>query len=169
APVAASYATGSFTIPLRKKIGYKPEIAGAIEACASCGGPLMPPIMGAGAFIMAELTGVPYSTIIVAAALPAVLYYVGIMATVHWEAIKQGIGTMQADVPPVATLLRRVVLFAPFVIVVYFLEAGYSPSKAALYSLLSAVVVSWFAGEQPMTPARIVETMGEAMRSGVIV
>src|SRR2546425_809979 len=97
--VADCYATGSFTIPLMKRIGYKPEIAGAIEACASCGGPLMPPIMGAGAFIMAELTGVPYSKIIVAAALPAVLYYVGIMATVHWEAIKQRIGTMTAEVP----------------------------------------------------------------------
>src|SRR5205823_4835780 len=167
--VADCYATGSFTIPLMKRIGYKPEIAGAIEACASCGGPLMPPIMGAGAFIMAELTGVPYSKIIVAAALPAVLYYVGIMATVHWEAIKQRIGTMTAEVPSLTTLLRRALLFMPFVIVVYFLEVGYSPSKAALYSLLSAVVVSWFAGEQPMTPRRIFDTMGEAMRSGVIV
>jgi len=167
--VADCYATGSFTIPLMKRIGYKPEIAGAIEACASCGGPLMPPIMGAGAFIMAELTGVPYSKIIVAAALPAVLYYVGIMATVHWEAIKQRIGTMTAEVPSLTTLLRRAFLFMPFVIVVYFLEVGYSPSKAALYSLLSAVVVSWFAGEQPMTPRRIFDTMVEAMRSGVIV
>src|SRR5438034_1211194 len=167
--VADCYATGSFTIPLMKKIGYKPEIAGAIEACASCGGPLMPPIMGAGAFIMAELTGVPYSKIVVAATLPAVLYYVGIMATVHWEAIKQRIGTMRAEVPPLVTLFRRALLFMPFVIVIYFLEAGYSPSKAALYSLLSAVLVSWFAGDQPMTPRRIFETMGEAMRSGVIV
>lgn len=167
--VADCYATGSFSIPLMKKIGYKPEIAGAIEACASCGGPLMPPIMGAGAFIMAELTGVPYSKIIVAAALPAVLYYVGIMATVHWEAIKQGIGTMTADIPPLLTLARRALLFAPFGVVVYFLEMGYSPSKAALYSLLAAIAVSWFAGEQPMTPKRIYTTMGEAMRSGVVV
>ena len=167
--VADCYATGSFTIPLMKKIGYKAEIAGAIEACASCGGPLMPPIMGAGAFIMAELTGVPYSKIIVAAALPAVLYYVGIMATVHWEALKQGIGTMKADIPPLITLARRALLFSPFVVVVYFLEVGYSPSKAALYSLLTAVVVSWFAGEQPMTPKRIYDTLGQAMRSGVIV
>jgi len=129
----------------------------------------MPPIMGAGAFIMAELTGVPYSKIVVAATLPAVLYYVGIMATVHWEAIKQRIGTMRAEVPPLVTLFRRALLFMPFVIVIYFLEAGYSPSKAALYSLLSAVLVSWFAGDQPMTPRRIFETMGEAMRSGVIV
>jgi len=167
--VADCYATGSFTIPLMKKIGYKPEIAGAIEACASCGGPLMPPIMGAGAFIMAELTGVPYSQIIVAAALPAILYYVGIMATVHWEALKQNIGTMTADMPSLVSLARRSLLFAPFAIVVYFLEAGYSPSKAALYSLGSAIVVSWFAGSQPMTPRRIFDTLGEAMRSGVIV
>jgi TRAP transporter 4TM/12TM fusion protein len=167
--VADCYATGSFSIPLMKKIGYRPEIAGAIEACASCGGPLMPPIMGAGAFIMAELTGVPYSKIIVAAALPAILYYVGIMATVHWEALKHGIGTMKTDIPPLPTLARRALLFTPFVVVVYFLEVGYSPSKAALYSLLTAIIVSWFAGEQPMTPRRIYDTMGEAMRSGVIV
>jgi TRAP transporter 4TM/12TM fusion protein len=168
--VADCYATGSFTIPLMKKIGYRPEIAGAIEATASCGGPLMPPIMGAGAFIMAELTGVPYFKIIVAAALPAILYYIGIMATVHWEALKHGIATLTpAQVPSILSLLRRSLLFLPFVTVVYFLHAGYSPSKSALYSLLTAVVVSWFAGSQPMTPRRIFDTMGEAMRSGVII
>ena len=102
--VADCYATGTFTIPLMKKIGYRPEIAGAIEACASCGGPLMPPIMGAGAFIMAELTGIPYGQIIIAAALPAILYYAGIMATVHWEALKHGIGTMHADLPSMGSL-----------------------------------------------------------------
>jgi TRAP transporter 4TM/12TM fusion protein len=129
----------------------------------------MPPIMGAGAFIMAELTGIPYSQIIVAAALPAVLYYAGIMATVHWEALKHGIGTMHADLPSLGSLLRRALLFTPFVTIVYFLHAGYSPSKAALYSLLTAVVVSWFAGQSPMTPRKIFDTMGEAMRSGVII
>jgi TRAP transporter 4TM/12TM fusion protein len=167
--VADCYATGTFTIPLMKRIGYRPEIAGAIEACASCGGPLMPPIMGAGAFIMAELTGIPYSQIIIAAALPAILYYAGIMATVHWEALKHGIGTMKADLPPAASLLRRAFLFTPFFTIVYFLHAGYSPSKAALYSLFTAVVVSWFAGDSPMTPRKIFQTMGEAMRSGVII
>ena len=167
--VADCYATGPFTIPLMKKIGYRPEIAGAIEACASCGGPLMPPVMGAGAFIMSELTGIPYTKIIVAAALPAILYYAGIMATVHWEALKHGIGTMAADVPSVGALLRRAVLFTPFFTIVYFLHAGYSPSKAALYSMLTAVVVSWVAGQSPMTPRRMFDTMGEAMRGGVIV
>ncbi|TMQ26863.1 MAG: TRAP transporter fused permease subunit [Candidatus Rokuibacteriota bacterium] len=167
--VADCYATGTFTIPLMKKIGYRPEIAGAIEACASCGGPLMPPVMGAGAFIMSELTGIPYTKIIVAAALPAILYYAGIMATVHWEALKHGIGTMAADVPSVGALLRRAVLFTPFFTIVYFLHAGYSPSKAALYSMLTAVVVSWVAGQSPMTPRRMFDTMGEAMRGGVIV
>ena len=167
--VADCYATGTFTIPMMKKIGYRPEIAGAIEACASCGGPLMPPIMGAGAFIMSELTGIPYGQIIVAAALPAILYYAGIMATVHWEALKHGIGTMHADLPSMASLGRRSLLFAPFFTIVYFLHAGYSPSKAALYSLLTAVVVSWVAGDSPMTPRRIFQTMGDAMRSGVII
>ena len=152
--VADCYATGTFTIPMMKKIGYRPEIAGAIEACASCGGPLMPPIMGAGAFIMSELTGIPYGQIIVAAALPAILYYAGIMATVHWEALKHGIGTMHADLPSMASLGRRSLLFAPFFTIVYFLHAGYSPSKSALYSLLTAVVVSWVAGDSPMTPRR---------------
>jgi TRAP transporter 4TM/12TM fusion protein len=167
--VADCYATGSFSIPLMKRIGYKPEIAAAIEATASCGGPLMPPIMGAGAFIMAELTGVPYQQIIVAAALPAILYYLSILATVHWEALKHGIGTMKADLPPLASLFRRALLFSPFVTILYFLHAGYSPSKAALYSLLTAIVVSWAAGDQPMTPRRIFTTMTEAMRSGVII
>jgi len=167
--VADCYATGSFSIPLMKRIGYKPEIAAAIEATASCGGPLMPPIMGAGAFIMAELTGVPYQQIIVAAALPAILYYLSILATVHWEALKHGIGTMKADLPPLASLLRRALLFLPFVTVLYFLHAGYSASKSALYSLLTAIVVSWVAGDQPMTPRRIFVTMTEAMRSGVII
>ncbi len=167
--VADCYATGTFTIPLMKKIGYRPEIAGAIEACASCGGPLMPPIMGAGAFIMAELTGIPYSKIIVAAALPAILYYAGIMATVHWEALKHGIGSMTADIPPLTSLLRRALLFTPFFTIVYFLHAGYSPSKAALYSMATAIVVSWLAGQSPMTPRRMFDTMGEAMRSGVII
>jgi TRAP transporter 4TM/12TM fusion protein len=167
--VADCYATGSFTIPLMKRIGYRPEIAGAIEACASCGGPLMPPIMGAGAFIMAELTGVPYFKIVVAAALPAVLYYVGILATVHWEALKHGMGSIAGDIPAVRSFVRRALLFLPFLAIVYFLEQGYSPAKAALYSLVTAVVTSWLAGDQPMTPRRILETMGEAMRSGVII
>src|SRR5438477_500568 len=167
--VADCYATGTFTIPLMKKIGYKPEIAAGIEATASCGGPLMPPIMGAGAFIMAELTGVPYQKIIVAAALPAILYYLSIMASVHWEALAHGIGTMKAEMPPLSSLLRRALLFSPFVTVLYFLESGYSPSKAALYSLLTAIVVSWVAGDQPMTPPRIFATMTEAMRSGVMI
>jgi TRAP transporter 4TM/12TM fusion protein len=167
--VADCYATGSFSIPLMKRIGYKPEIAAAIEATASCGGPLMPPIMGAGAFIMAELTGVPYQQIIVAAALPAILYYLSLLATVHWEALKHGIGTMKADLPPVTSLLRRALLFSPFVTVIYFLHAGYSPSKSALYSLLTAIIVSWVAGDQPMTPRRIFATMTDAMRSGVII
>jgi len=94
---------------------------------------------------------------------------VGIMATVHWEALKHGIGTMTADIPPMRSLARRGLLFTPFFTIVYFLHAGYSPSKAALYSMLTAIVVSWVAGDSPMTPRKIFETFTEAMRSGVII
>src|SRR5581483_4643960 len=87
----------------------------------------------------------------------------------HWEALKHGLGTMATDVPPLGSFLRRAVLFLPFVAVVYFLERGYSPAKAALYSLLTAIVSSWLAGDRPMTPRRIFDTMGEAMRSAVII
>jgi TRAP transporter 4TM/12TM fusion protein len=103
------------------------------------------------------------------AALPAILYYAGIMAAVHWEALKHGLGTMSAEIPPLLHLLRRSLLFLPFGVVLYCLETGYSPSKAALYSLLAAVIVSWFAGAQPMTPRRMATTMVEAMRSGAII
>ena len=91
------------------------------------------------------------------------------LATVHWEALKHGIGTMTTDVPPVRSILRRSLLFAPFVTILFFLHAGYSPSKAALYSLFTAVAASWLAGPSPMTPRRIFTTVGEAMRSGVII
>jgi len=88
---------------------------------------------------------------------------------VHWEALKHGIGTMTADIPPMRSLARRGLLFTPFFTIVYFLHAGYSPSKAALYSMLTAIVVSWVAGDSPMTPRKIFETFTEAMRSGVII
>jgi TRAP transporter 4TM/12TM fusion protein len=168
--VADVYATGSFTIPLMKKIGYKPETAGAIESVASAGGPLVPPIMGAGAFIMSELTGAPYSQIILAAVLPALLYYVGIMATVHFEALKHGIGTMaKEDIPEVSNLWRRSINLLPFALVILLLVKGYSPTGAALYSLGLSIITSWIGGGSPMTPRRIYETLQEGARSGATI
>jgi len=138
-----------------KRIGYRAEIAGAIEASRVVRRSADAADHGRRAFIMAELTGIPTPKIIVAAALPAILYYAGIMATVHWEALKQGIGTMKADIPPMRSLLRGSLLFTPFFTIVYFLHRGYSPSKAALYSMLTAIVVSWVARDSPMTPPEV--------------
>lgn len=154
------YATGSFTIPLMKRTGYSPRMAAAIEAVASAGGPLMPPVMGAGAFIMAEMTGIPYSKIVVAAILPALLYYVGVMAVVHLEALRLGLQPVPADeLPSVAGLLRRSYRLVPFAGVIYFLLAGYSPAKAALYGLLLSVLVSLPDPATRLGPRRLADTL----------
>ena len=142
--VANVVGTGSFTIPMMKKLGYKPEFAGAVEATASTGGQLMPPIMGAAAFLMAEFTNIPYVRIIGAAMIPALLYYVGVWAGVHYEAKKQGLkGMAKEDLPKLGKVMReRGHLMLPIIIVIYFLVAGYTPIRAALGAIASALIVS---------------------------
>ena len=98
--VANVVTTGTFTIPLMKKVGYRPEFAGAVEAVASTGGQLLPPVMGAAAFVMADLTGIPYSTIIIAAIVPGILYYLSLGVSVYLEADKQGLQAESADKLP---------------------------------------------------------------------
>ncbi len=142
--VANVVGTGSFTIPMMKKLGYKPEFAGAVEATASTGGQLMPPIMGAAAFLMAEFTNIPYVKIIGAAIIPALLYYVGVWAGVHYEAKKQGLkGMAKEDLPKLGRVMReRGHLMLPIIIVIYLLVAGYTPIRAALGAIASALIVS---------------------------
>ena len=138
-------ATGSLTIPLMKKVGYEKKTAGAIEAAASTGGQIMPPIMGAGAFIMAEITGIPYTDIAVAAIIPAVLYFVSIYFMVDFEAAKLGMRGMREDeLPKMAEMVRRVFLFLPIIILIAALFMGYSVIRAGTLATLSAAVVSWF-------------------------
>jgi TRAP transporter 4TM/12TM fusion protein len=137
-------ATGSLTIPLMKKVGYKPRSAGAIEAAASTGGQIMPPVMGAGAFIMAEITGIPYTELIVAALIPALLYFASVYFMVDLEAARTGIkGVPGKDLPKVGHLLRRAYLFSPILILIFALFMGYSVIRAGTVALASAVVVSW--------------------------
>jgi TRAP transporter 4TM/12TM fusion protein len=137
-------ATGSLTIPLMKKVGYKPRSAGAIEAAASTGGQIMPPVMGAGAFIMAEITGIPYTELIVAALIPALLYFASVYFMVDFEAARTGIkGVPGKDLPKVGHLLRRAYLFSPILILIFALFMGYSVIRAGTVALASAVVVSW--------------------------
>ncbi|QIE42005.1 TRAP transporter permease [Meridianimarinicoccus aquatilis] len=143
-------ATGSLTIPLMKKVGYHKKTAGAVEAAASTGGQIMPPIMGAGAFIMAEITGIPYTDIAIAAIIPAVLYFVSVFFMVDFEAAKLGMRGMSADeIPKLAKMVRQVYLFLPIIILIFALFMGYSVIRAGTYATVAAAVVSW------LTPYRM--------------
>lgn len=136
--------TGSLTIPLMKKVGYPGKSAGAIEAAASTGGQIMPPIMGAGAFIMAEITGIPYTEIAVAALIPAILYFASVYFMVDFEAAKKGMqGMRKEEIPQFRRLVKQVYLFAPIVILIAALFMGYSVIRAGTLATASAAVVSW--------------------------
>ncbi|SFM52586.1 TRAP transporter, 4TM/12TM fusion protein [Ectothiorhodospira mobilis] len=153
-------ATGSLTIPLMKRVGYKPRSAAAIEAAASTGGQIMPPVMGAGAFIMAEVTGIPYTELVIAALIPAVLYFASVYFMVDMEASKLGMkGLPSKDLPRLGALLRQVYLFAPILILIGALFLGYSVIRAGTVALMSAVVVSWLTPFRlgPMGAARALE------------
>jgi TRAP transporter 4TM/12TM fusion protein len=136
--------TGSLTIPLMKKVGYKKTTAGAVEAAASTGGQIMPPIMGAGAFIMAEITGIPYTEIAIAAIIPAILYFASVYFMVDFEAAKTGMRGMRADeLPKLKRLLKQVYLFIPIIILIVALFQGYSVIRAGTLATAAAAVVSW--------------------------
>ncbi|MBD3898412.1 TRAP transporter fused permease subunit, partial [Halomonas sp. ML-15] len=136
--------TGSLTIPLMKKVGYPARSAGAIEAAASSGGQIMPPIMGAGAFIMAEITGIPYREIAVAALIPAALYFLSVYCMVDFEAARKGMrGMRKEEIPQFRRLVKQVYLFAPIVILIAALFMGYSVIRAGTLATASAAVVSW--------------------------
>lgn len=139
-------ATGSLTIPLMKKVGYPPKNAGAIEAAASTGGQIMPPIMGAGAFIMAEITEIPYIDITIAAIIPAVLYFASILFMIDLQAVRLGMrGMRREELPQLSKMLRQIYLFVPIIILIYALFAGYSVIRAGAYATGAAVIVSWIA------------------------
>ena len=135
--VANVAGTGSFTIPMMKKLGYDPAFAGAVEAAASTGGQLMPPVMGAAAFLMAEFVGVPYIEVVKAAVIPAMLYYTGVWLGVHYEAKKCGLkGTPRDQLPKFKALfLEKGHLAIPLVVIVYLLVTGYTPTRAALAAI----------------------------------
>lgn len=140
-------ATGAFTIPMMKKVGYRPHVAGAIEAAASTGGQLMPPIMGAGAFLMAEFTNTSYLTIIKVALVPAIMYYLTVLIFVHIEAQKQGLlGQPKETLPRALAVLREGLHFLiPVAILIYVLLMNYSPMMAGFIAVVSMVLTSWAA------------------------
>ena len=141
--VANTVSTGSITIPLMKKTGYKPEFAGAVEAAASTGGQIMPPIMGAAAFIMTEYIGCSYTTVALSACIPALLYFTGIFTNVHFEALKLGLtGVADSEVQSISGLLKRGwYMIAPVIVIIYMLVSGKTAMRAALFGIIACLVI----------------------------
>jgi TRAP transporter 4TM/12TM fusion protein len=167
--VANTVGSGSVTIPMMKKTGYRPEFAAAVEAAASTGGQIMPPIMGAAAFLMAELTGVPYPVIAVTAILPAILYFTGIFLMVHFEARKLGLkGLPKESMPHLGRLiLTRGYLFLPVVALVALMGLGRTPANAACYAILASFVVSFFRKDTRFSPAELVNAITSGSRNTI--
>ena len=154
--------TGTFTIPLMKKIGYKPEFAAGVEAVASTGGQILPPIMGAAAFIMAQFLGVSYTRVILAAIVPAILYYYSLFVNVHIEAKKLGLeGLPDKDIPKLSEVLKENGhLLVPIFVIIAFLVRGYSAVFAAFYGIVSAVLISFIKkDDKRMNLAKILTSM----------
>lgn len=167
--VANVCTTGMFTIPLMKSVGYEPYFAGAVEAVASTGGQIMPPVMGAGAFIMAQFLGVPYIEVAIAAVVPALLYYFAVMVQVHFEATRLGLkGLTRAQLPPLLPLLKnKGFLLLPLFAIIYLLLAGYTPLKAAFNGIVVSFILSWLNKETRLTPKRIMEAFEAGARGAI--
>ena len=167
--VGNTVTTGSVTIPMMKKTGYHPDFAGAVEAAASTGGQIMPPIMGAAAFLMAEYMDLPYTTVAVKAILPAVLYFTGIFISVHLEAKKLGLkGLSKDEMPKWSFLLRKIYLLAPLVLLVWLVSSGAKTMQfSAAVSILAAVIVGFLNKDERLTFKKIFEAL-EAGAKGAI-
>ena len=171
--VANVVGTGSLTIPMMKKLGYHKDFAGAVEAAASTGGQLMPPVMGAAAFLMAEFVGVPYIEIVKAAVVPALLYFAGIWLGVHFEAKRNNLkGIPRDQLPKMGRLLtERGHLALPLVVIVYLLVSGYTPMRAALVAIVLAILCSALRKSTRMKPIEVVRGLENGARNvlGVLV
>lgn len=167
--VANVVTTGAFTIPLMKKIGYDAEFAGAVEAAASCGGQILPPVMGATAFIMAEYLGMPYIKIAAAAVIPALLYYLGVITVIHLRASKTGLeGLPKSELPKVLDVLKsRGHLLIPLVGLLYLLIKGYTPIYSAFFSILLTIGASAIRKETRMSFMDIIDALEEGARTAL--
>ena len=156
--VANVYSTGTFTIPLMKRVGYTPSFAGAVEAVSSTGGQLMPPIMGATAFVMADVTGAGYLAVAKAALLPSLLYYFSLLMMIHFEAVNKNIGIIPSDqIPDPRSVLRRTYHILPIIVLIGLLVSGRSVISSAFISIASVIVVSCFSAETESRRSRYAE------------
>ncbi|MBW1736904.1 MAG: TRAP transporter permease [Deltaproteobacteria bacterium] len=169
--VANTVTTGTFTIPLMKRIGFESHVAGAVEATASSGGALMPPVMGAAAFVMAEFLGIPYISICEAALIPAILYYLAIFSVVHFYSLKIGIQGMPAsELPHIKEVfMKKWIFIVPLAVLIMALVKGYSPRIAVLCSLLATVIMSMAKKETRMTPSKILDALAKSSYSSTMV
>ena len=161
-------ATGSLTIPLMKKTGYKARFAAATEATASAGGQLLPPIMGAGAFLMAEITGIPYKEIILAALIPAILYFVSVYFMIDLQALKEGMkGLPRKQLPAFSYIIKKIYLFVPILLLIYLLVSGYSVIYAGTIGIISCFVLSLFSKETRMGIKKILQALELGMKDAI--
>jgi TRAP transporter 4TM/12TM fusion protein len=157
--IANTVSTGSLTIPNMKKMGYPGHLAGGVEAASSAGGQITPPIMGAAAFIMAEFLEVPYTTIVIAAAIPAAMHYIGVLCIVHFQAKRLGLkGVPQEEIPRLFAVLKKGWPTAiPLVVLIYVLFSGYSPHMAAFWGITSALAVGFLNPMHRITVSDIID------------
>ncbi|WP_296954292.1 TRAP transporter permease [uncultured Dialister sp.] len=171
--VANVVGSGSFTIPMMKKLGYHKNFAGAVEAAASTGGQLMPPIMGAAAFLMAEFVGVPYMEVVKAAVVPAILYFLGVFLGVHFEAKKNNLkGTPRSQLPPWGEIMKEEGHLAiPLIAIIGLLASGYTPMKAALAGIFISIITAMLRKNTRMSIPDIVDGLIKGARGalGVII
>ena len=169
--VGNTVTTGSVTIPMMKKTGYRPEFAGAVEAASSTGGQIMPPIMGAAAFLMADFVGVPYSSIIGRAVLPAILYFTGIFIAVHLEAKKNNLhGIPKENLPKASKLMKKIYLLLPLVMLVVWVSGNFmTMQRAASLAIVLSIVVSLFDKDNRLTPGKILEALEAGGKSTITV
>ncbi len=165
--IANTVSTGMFTIPMMKKAGFRPHIAGAIEPAASIGGMFMPPIMGAGGFIMAELTGLPYSKIMLVAIFPAVMYFFSVYVMVHYEAKKYNIVGEKSKDSPMEIFKKQWFYILPLVIITIFMLYGFSPAYSAILGLVSCIIVSYARKETIIGPKRFIEAAREGTENSL--
>ena len=169
--IANTVSTGAFTIPLMKKAGFKPHVAGAIEPSASIGGMFMPPIMGAGGFIMAEMTEIPYVKIMIMAIFPALIYFLSVFVMIHFEAKRYGlVGIEDPNAPTAWQILKQQWFMSlPLIIIVVMMLFGYSPGYAAFWAILSCVAISWLTRDHRMGIREIFNCMIEGSRSTLVI
>jgi TRAP transporter 4TM/12TM fusion protein len=155
--IANTVSTGSFTIPLMKKAGFKPHVAGAIEPAASIGGMFMPPIMGAGGFIMAELTGINYANIMLISIFPAMMYFFSVFVMVHYEAKMYNLKGEKSPVSAMTILKKEWYYILPLVVITLFMIGGYSPGYAAVLGIVTCIVISYFNKDTRIGAKKFVE------------